>query len=216
MQTSHKKLSFFSFATLLLLGLCVASGPVQAQPPQPGVGRQAPQPQSGGWGQPQPQPQPGDWGLPRQPRHDGWGQPQQQPQSQPDGWGQPQQQPQPGGWGQPQKQPQPGGWDQPKQQPGFNGAPGPLEGRWEWAHNGPVRSMGFVFSGKRFSSWTSKKNGTGLDEVSGTYMVSGGRLFLYHETGPGAGKTDNLSFERHGDVLCIAMPGNTPIVFRRK
>ncbi len=77
--------------------------------------------------------------------------------------------------------------------------------------------MGFAFSGNRFSSWTGI-TGTVLVEASGTYMVSGGRLILQHETGPDAGKTDNLAFERHGNLLYIGVgrvgPGNPPIVFR--
>ena len=197
-----------------------AGGPPQAggwgqpqQQPQPGSwGQPQQQPQPGSWGQPQQQPQPGGWGQPpQQPQPGGWGQPPQQPQ--PGGWGQPQQ-PQPGGWGQPQ-QPQPGGWGQPQQpQPGFNGAPGPLEGRWVWVHSNPGRSMGFVFSGNRFSSWLLIP-GRGTVEASGTYTVSGGRLIMQHETGPDAGKTDNLPFERHGNLLYIAVGvGNPPIVFR--
>ncbi len=177
------------------------------------------QPQGGGWGQAPQQPQPGGWGQPpQQPQPGGWGQPPQQPQ--PGGWGQPPQQPQPGGWGQPPQQPQPGGWGQPPQQPqqpNFNGAPGPLEGRWVWVHSNPGRSMGFVFSGNRFSSWMLVP-GLGTVESSGTYAVSGGRLIMQHESGPDAGKTDNLAFERHGNLLYIGVgtvgPGNPPIVFR--
>ncbi len=188
------------------------------QQPQPGGWGQPPQqPQPGGWGQPPQQPQPGGWGQPpQQPQPGGWGQPPQQPQ--PGGWGQPPQQPQPGGWGQPPQQPQPGGWGQQQpQQPGFNGAPGPLEGRWVWVHSNPGRSMGFVFSGNRFSSWMLVP-GLGTVESSGTYAVSGGRLIMQHESGPDAGKTDNLAFERHGNLLYIGVgtvgPGNPPIVFR--
>ncbi|MBR5429530.1 MAG: hypothetical protein IK116_03265 [Firmicutes bacterium] len=182
------------------------------QQPQPGGWGQAQQPQPGGWGQPPQQPQPGGWGQAQQPQPGGWGQPPQQPQ--PGSWGQPQQ-PQPGGWGQPPQQPQPGGWGQP-QQSGFNGAPGPLEGRWVWVHSGPGRTMGFVFSGNRFSSWMLVP-GRGTVESSGIYTVSGGRLIMQHETGPDAGKTDNLPFERHGNLLYIAVgQGNPPIVFRRQ
>ena len=186
--------------------------------PQTGGWGQPPQqPQPGGWGQPQQQPQPGGWGqTQQQPQPGGWGQPPQQPQ--PGGWGQPPQQPQPGGWGQPPQQPQPGGWGQQQpQQPGFNGAPGPLEGRWVWVHSNPGRSMGYIFSGNRFSSWMLIP-GRGMVESSGTYAVSGGRLIMQHETGPDAGKTDNLAFERHGNLLYIGVgtvgPGNPPIVFR--
>jgi hypothetical protein len=175
------------------------------------------QPQGGGWGQAPQQPQPGGWGQPpQQPQPGGWGQTPQQPQ--PGGWGQAPQQPQPGGWGHPQQQPQPGSWGpQQPQQPGFNGAPGPLEGRWVWVHSNHGCSMGFVFSGNRFSSWMLVP-GQGTVESSGTYTVSGGRLIMQHESGPDAGKTDNLAFERHGNLLYIGVgtvgPGNPPIVFR--
>ena len=138
----------------------------------------------------------------------GWGQPQQQ--SQGGGWGQPQQ-PQQGGWGQPQQRPQGGGWGQSQQQPGVGSAPGPLEGRWVWVHSSPNRSMGFEFSGNRFSSWMPDRRATG------TYTVSGGRLIMQHETGPDAGKTDNLAVEVQGNLLYIGVqPGNPPIVFARQ
>ncbi len=125
------------------------------------------------------------------------------------GWGQPQQQPQGGGWGQPQQQAQGGGVQPP--QPGFGSAPGPLEGRWVWVHSTPNRSMGFVFSGNRFSSWMPDRSATG------TYTVSGGRLIMQHETGPDAGKTDNLAVEVQGNLLYIGVqPDNPPIVFARQ
>ena len=77
--------------------------------------------------------------------------------------------------------------------------------------------MGYIFSGNRFSSWMLIP-GRGMVESSGTYAVSGGRLIMQHETGPDAGKTDNLAFERHGNLLYIGVgtvgPGNPPIVFR--
>ena len=74
--------------------------------------------------------------------------------------------------------------------------------------------MGFTFSGDRFSSWMT---GRIQVESTGTYTLSDARLILRHETGPDAGKTDNLACAMRGNQLYIGVrQGEPPIVFVRQ
>ncbi len=102
-----------------------------------------------------------------------------------------------------------GGWGQ----PGASGHATPLEGRWMWAKQGPV-TFGYVFSGNRFIFYWN-----GAEKSRGTFALTGMQLSMHHETGPDAGKTDNLGYQLNGNRLLIFTsqdPNIDPIPFVRQ